>query len=444
MVSDLGLSKNTLYSIKVILIQPFPMVSLARKNLLEDLPRFIVAQAGIMFAVSLVTIQTGVLNGFTRSASLLIDKSNADIWVASKDMVHLELTLPLTASQVIKAQQVTGVERAEALIVRKAILRLPTGKINLVTLIGCDPNGQLFAPWNITQGSVSSLRQPYTVIVDESKLHDLNLQQIGDVASIGSLPARLVGLTRGSQSIVMSDFLFTSLENANAYANSGQTSSLSCKSQSGSTDIQCTNTYLNADPTSSTPTQSSPTAPKKLAASDLITYVLIRAQPGQNLQALKQKLEAALPSTRAYTRAEIAFQAQAFWEKRTGIGFILGLGATVGVIVGVVIVGQILYSSVSDHLKEFGTLKAMGASDWIIYGVIVEQALWMAVLGYIPGMVICLGIGAWTLATQGIMILITPFTAIAVFGITVSMCVGSAIFAIQKVTRVDPAIVFKE
>lgn len=85
----------------------------------------------------------------------------------------------------------------------------------------------------------------------------------------------------------------------------------------------------------------------------------------------------------------------------------------------------------------------MGASDWKIYGVIVEQALWMAVLGYIPSMVLCQGLGAWTFATQGIIILITPGSAIAIFGITTLMCVGSAIFAIQRVTRVDPAIVFK-
>ena len=85
----------------------------------------------------------------------------------------------------------------------------------------------------------------------------------------------------------------------------------------------------------------------------------------------------------------------------------------------------------------------MGASDWVIYGVIVEQALWMAILGYFPSMLLCFGVGTWTYATQGIVILITPATALAVFGITVLMCVGSAIFAIQKVTRVDPAIVFK-
>ncbi|HEY9747861.1 MAG TPA: ABC transporter permease, partial [Allocoleopsis sp.] len=65
------------------------MASIARKNLFEDIPRFLVAQAGIMFAVSLVTIQTGILKGFTRSTTLLIDQSQADIWVASKDMVQI-------------------------------------------------------------------------------------------------------------------------------------------------------------------------------------------------------------------------------------------------------------------------------------------------------------------------------------------------------------------
>jgi putative ABC transport system permease protein len=85
----------------------------------------------------------------------------------------------------------------------------------------------------------------------------------------------------------------------------------------------------------------------------------------------------------------------------------------------------------------------MGASDWVMYGTIVEQALWMAILGYIPGLALGLGVSAWTYASQGISILITPTTAIAVLVITVVMCVGSAIFAIQKVTRLDPAIVFK-
>jgi putative ABC transport system permease protein len=412
------------------------VVSLARKNLLEDIPRFLVAQAGIMFAVSLVTIQTGIFNGFTRSTTQLIRNSDADLWVASESLVHIELTLPIPLTDLIQAQQVVGVERAEALIIRGGVWRHSLGEITPVRVIGFNPQGQLFAPRNIIQGSLSALEQPYTAIVDTTNLNSLNVRGIGDVAEVSSLPAKVVGLTQGNRSIASNSFMFTSLESANAYANSGQTANLSCKLQSGSTDLQCTNTYVNKS-------QSSTPAPKKLAASDLITYVLIKAKPGEDLQVLKQKLEAALPNTRAYTRAELAEKTQTFWQRRTGIGFLLGLGAAVGIIVGVIIVAQILYSSVSDHLKEFGTLKAMGASDWVLYGVIVEQALWMAILGYLPGIVLCFGVGAWTFATQGILILITPATAIAVFGITILMCVGSAIFAIQKVTRLDPAIVFK-
>ncbi len=411
------------------------MVSLARKNLLEDVPRFLVAQAGIMFAVSLVTIQTGIFSGFTRSTTQLINNSDADIWVASESLVHVDLTLPIPVTKLIVAQQVPGVARAEALIVRGGIWQHSIDEITPVRIIGFDPKGQLFAPRNIIQGSLRALEQPYTVMVDTTNFSSLNINRIGETAEVSSLPVKVAGLTQGNRSIASNPFMFTSLENANAYATSGQTTSLSCKTQAGSEEINCTNIVE--------PDQTTTATPKKLVASDLITYVLIAAKPGEDLQALKQKLEIALPNTRAYTRQELARKTQNFWQSRTGIGFLLGLGAAVGVIVGVIIVAQILYSSVSDHLQEFGTLKAMGASDWVIYGVIVEQALWMAILGYLPGMLLCFGVGAWAFATQGIMILITPVTAIAVFGLTVLMCVGSAIFAIQKVTKLDPAIVFK-
>lgn len=418
------------------------MASIARKNLFEDIPRFLVAQAGIMFAVSLVTIQTGILKGFTRSTTLLIDQSQADIWVASKDMVQIELTLPLSVDQLRVAQQIPGVGRAEALIFRSALWRNSQDEIAPVRVVGFDPQGQLFSPQTIVQGSLSNLKQPYSVIVDETNTDSLKLTQPNAQGAIGPLPAQLVGLTKGTQSMVSSSFLFTSLENANAYVNSPVSSTLQCRSQTGSDEVQCTNTYETAPLDSGAP-NSSPARPRRLNLGDPINYILIRAQPNQDLEALKKRLETVLPNTHAYTKAEMAEKTRNYWQRRTGIGFVLGLGAAVGIIVGVVIVGQILYSSVSDHLREFGTLKAMGASDWVIYSVIVEQALWMAVLGYLPSLVLCFGVGAWTSATQGILILITPATAVGIFGITVVMCVSSALFAIQKVTRVDPAIVFK-
>ncbi|MEO1148355.1 MAG: ABC transporter permease, partial [Cyanobacteria bacterium J06638_22] len=80
---------------------------------------------------------------------------------------------------------------------------------------------------------------------------------------------------------------------------------------------------------------------------------------------------------------------------------------------------------------------------WMIYRIIIEQAMWMAVLGYVPSVALCWAVGLWTLSAQGIAILITPVSAAGVLGITVLMCVGSAIIAIQRVTHVDPAVVFK-
>ncbi|HEY9654976.1 MAG TPA: FtsX-like permease family protein [Crinalium sp.] len=414
------------------------MASIARKNLFEDIPRFLVAQAGIMFAVSLVTIQIGILHGFTRSTGLLIDQSSADLWVASEDMVHLEVTSPLPLEQLVKVRSAEGVQRAEALMIRAALWRAADRTIAPIRLYGFDPNGQLFANWKLTQGAITALNTPYTMVIDKAQLMALNLKQVGDGGSIGSLPATVVGLATDTQSMASSATAFTSLETANAFSTSGLSSTANIRIQNG--EVEVLNNVETAPARSST---KPPPLPRKLSLSDSITFILVKAEPNQDVQALRQRLDAALPGIRTLTKAEMAQQTRDYWEKRTGVGFILGLGATVGFVVGMVVVSQILYSSVADHIKEYGTLKAMGASDWIIYRVITEQALWMAVLGYLPSMALCIGLGTWTMTAKGIMILISPVTAAGVFCITVVMCVGSAMFAIQKVTRVDPAIVFK-
>jgi putative ABC transport system permease protein len=396
------------------------MVSIARKNLFQDLPRFIVAQAGILFAVGLVTIQTGLLNGFTRSSSLLIKSAKADIWLASKDIRHLDFTLPIPYERLKQAREVKGVDLAEALITQGSVWRygsdgaVTSTAIAPIRVIGFDPNGQLFQPVSIVQGKLSALTQPYTLMIDQADLKSLAVKQLGNTGEIGAYKPKVVGLTKGIRSIVSSPFVFTSLPNATAYI-----------------------TSPIVKPKASPP---KPPAPND---GDRITYVLIRAKPGENLEQLKQRLEADVPDVRALTQAELTTLTQDYWRKSTGVGFILGLGAAVGVVVGIVVVGQILYSSVTDHLREFGTLKAMGSSDWFIYKIILEQALWMAVLGYLPGMGLVLLVGSWTQKAQAVQILVGPMTAGGVFGLTVLMCCGAAIFAIQKVTRLDPAMVFK-
>jgi putative ABC transport system permease protein len=411
-------------------------VSIARKNLLEDIPRFLVAQAGIMFAVSLVTIQTGILQGFTRSTVQLIEGSKADFWVASEKMVHFELTEPLSYSQVNEVKQIPGVETAEPLMMSGARWRPPQGDSSPAQIIGFDLAGKLFQPGQIIQGSKEKLKQPLTVMADEIRLRSLEVPGVNTTAQLSSLPARLVALTQDTQSIVSSTFLFASLENANTYINSSFSSEIECKlGKNGQVD--CTTVYHKL-PQSATVDKMI----KPMSLTTPINYILVKAKPGQNLQQLQKTIETALPGTRAYTQTAMAEKTGNYWQQRTGIGLALDLGAVVGVVVGMVVVTQILYASVSEHIKEFGTLKAMGASNRVVYSIVMEQSLWMAFLGYVPGMALCWSVSLWA-ATKGIIILITPVSAIGVLGIVIVMCLTSGFFAVQKVINVDPAIVFK-
>jgi putative ABC transport system permease protein len=415
------------------------MVSIARKNLLEDLPRFLVAQAGIMFAVSLVTIQTGILNGFTRSTVLLIDRSKADIWLTSDRMVQFEYTEPLTFSQLEEAKKVEGVERAEGLTSTTSRWYPTSSKeSSSIRILGFDPNGQLFQPGDISQGDIKALSEPFSIMIEGSRLDELSVNALGQTGKIGSLPARVEAITKNTQSLVSSPFVFTSLENVNTYMSAGFTSRVNCQvNQSGQFD--CTTNYERSTAENN---QSQMPALRQISLTDPVTYILIKAKPGQDIEALKKQLQQKISGTTAYTKIEMSQKTRDYWKVRTGVGVILGIGAVVGVIVGMVVVSQILYASVSEHIKEFGTLKAIGASDKVLYGVIVEQSIWMAVLGYIPGMLLCLGLSA-AVAGQGIIILITPGAAVGVFGVIVAMCIGSGFLAIRKVTRIDPAIVFK-
>jgi putative ABC transport system permease protein len=139
--------------------------------------------------------------------------------------------------------------------------------------------------------------------------------------------------------------------------------------------------------------------------------------------------------------AEFRERSRSFWLFGTGAGAALFAGALLGVIVGTVIVAQTLYSSTKDHINEFATLRAIGSSRGYIYKVIIWQAMLNAVIGF--GLAALVG---WAVvkatATSALPIVITPELGVSLFLLTIVMCVVSAIAAIMKVTRIDPAQVF--
>jgi putative ABC transport system permease protein len=172
-------------------------------------------------------------------------------------------------------------------------------------------------------------------------------------------------------------------------------------------------------------------------ANDLLVKLNANADRDKVVEAIRGQVG----NAEVLTTAEFKSRSHSFWLFATGAGAALLAGALLGVIVGTVIVAQTLYSSTKDHLNEFATLRAMGSSNAYIYHVIVYQALINAVIGF----ALAYGIGALVVqvtAKSALPIVITPWLVAALFALTVLMCVTSAIGAIIRVIRIDPATVF--
>jgi putative ABC transport system permease protein len=168
---------------------------------------------------------------------------------------------------------------------------------------------------------------------------------------------------------------------------------------------------------------------------------LVRVAQGADVGDVRARLTSTLSGVDVLTPAEFRDRSRAFWLFGTGAGAALFAGALLGAVVGTVIVAQTLYSSTKDHLNEFATLRAIGSSRRYIYKVIICQALLSAVIGFSLAALVGALVVHLT-AASALPIVITPTLSVSLFLLTVVMCVISAIAAIMKVTRIDPAVVF--
>lgn len=373
------------------------MVSLARRNLFHDKIRLAVTLTGVIFAVVLIAIQIGMFIGFTTITSNVIDNSQVDIWIASKDVQHVEVGVPFAESKLYQVLATPGVASAEKYIVQFGYWRRPDGAAETALIVGFNPETGVGGPWNVTAGSVADLKLDDTIMVDELYRQKLGVTHVGQVLEIRGKRARVVGFTRGIRTFTTAPTVFTNFKNALNYE------------------------HLREDQT---------------------YYLLVKAAPGVEVQALKQQLAARVPDVDVYTTSEWSRKNQLYWVFGTGAGVSVLIAAVLGLVVGIVVVAQTIYAATIDHLREFGTLKAMGASNGYIYRVIIKQAVISAVIGYVVGMAISLTV--IHLARDGAAALILPWeVAIALFGLTLLMCVSASIVSINKVTRIDPAMVFK-
>ena len=170
---------------------------------------------------------------------------------------------------------------------------------------------------------------------------------------------------------------------------------------------------------------------------------LIQLKPNTDVQAFQQKLQAYLPKdVKLLSKQELVDFEKHYWQSSTAIGFIFNLGVFLGILVGVVVVYQILYTNVSEHLSEYATLKAMGYKHNYLLSIVLQQALLISILGYIPGFIF--SVIQYQFAKQSTLLPIgmTVERAVFVLTLTVVMCFVSGTVAVRKLKAADPADIF--
>lgn len=373
------------------------MPPLARRNLFHDKIRLIVTLTGIVFAVVLIVVELGLFVGFTVTTSGLVDHSGADLWVTSQHVPYVELGVPFSERKLYQVRAVPGVADAQKLVVRWTQWKQPNGREESVQIVGVNPDDPLPRPWNLVEGDVEDLKKPDAVIMDEIYKQKLGVSRVGELFEIGGRRARVVGFTHGIRSFTTSPYVFTTFKRAQEYAK---------------------------------------------IPDDQTIFILVKVGRGADLAQVRQRILDNVKDVEVFRSAEFSRMTQIYWMFTTGAGVAVLLAAVLGLIVGFVVVAQTIYATTMDHLREYGTLKAMGAANSYVYRVIIKQAAMSAVIGYVLGMIVSVFV---VHASQegGAAILLPWPMAVGMFFLTLVMCIGAAMVSVTKITRLDPAMVFK-
>jgi putative ABC transport system permease protein len=370
--------------------------TLAARNLFHDRLRFVATVVGIVFSMVLVTVQMGLYLGFGRMVTTMIDHAGADLWIMPAGTRCFEDPSVLDDSKRFRALSIKGVAQAASVVIGFAQWRMPGGGTTPVFIVGSDLRSGGLPPWNLVAGSIDALEIPGAVAVDRTYFDRLGITGLGASAEIRDQKVEVRALTKGIRSFTTTPYVFAPLVRARAYTG---------------------------------------------ISSNKATYILVRIAAGTDVETVRSRLRANITDVDVLTPAEFRDRSRTFWLFGTGAGAALFAGALLGIIVGTVIVAQTLYSSTKDHLNEFATLRAIGSSGRYIHKVIIWQALLSAVIGF------CIAAGIGLIIVEktsetALPIMMTPGLTLALFALTVVMCVLSAIGAIVKVMRIDPAMVF--
>jgi len=377
------------------------MARLGWKNLLHDKVRALTAVAGVTVSVVLLVLQLGLLEGAFRASSGVIDNSKADVWIVAPNSSTFDFGDAIPERRFYQALGAHGVERAERMALAYGKWKTPEGRQHTVLLVGIEPDARLSGPWGMAEGDVSALRQEGGIIIDERERVRFGAPGRpllrGDEVEINFRAYRVVGFSRGVGTFTTVPYVFTSLAGARKIADFGP---------------------------------------------GYVSYVLAKGAAGVPPADLARRLRA-LPDVEALTALKFRDRTRDYWIFGTGMGLGVLVTACLGLVVGMVIVGQTLYTMTVEKRREYGTLKALGYSAGDLANAVLVQASALGVAGYALGMAVALAVLRYV-EVNGVAIHISPELAAGSFGLTLLLCALASISSIARIAGMEPAAVFRQ
>ncbi len=368
---------------------PFSLVLIGRER-----GRYLPAILAVAFCAQLNILQWGVLLGTLSVLSMPIDRSRADVWVASRDVLSLELGHPIPEAWEARVASQPEAERTETYLFSFGYWHKPTGGSEVCCVIGAQLGEKaLGALADLTPDMRTRLTEPGAVVVDASELDRLGIHGIGDAAEVYGHRVSVVGLLHGFKS-VGGPYVFCSLRTARMIL------------------------------------------PLFQEKPHDTMYLLARCRDAEAARQLVERLRQ-YPDLSAFTRAEFSVHTRWYWLTQTNAG--LGMGCTAGlaVLVGLVVTSQTLYAATAASLREYAVLRALGIPRWRMGAMVLAQSFWVGLFGVALAVPVIFTLAACA-NFAGARVLLPVWLFAGGNALTMAMALLSGLAALRSLRLVEP------
>ena len=372
----------------------------ALRMLFGDRAKYLMLLCGLTFAVMLIVQQGSIFWGLMMWSQSSISNINVPIWVTDPGIGQVDEVKPIAATAVDRVRSVPGVEWAVPLYKGVLRARLSNGDYHQITLTGLDAPTLIGRPAELLEGRFEDILEPDAVVLDQwavERMGGPSVIGIGTLFELNDKLARVVAIAKTQKSFTNIPVVYTTYDRAIRYV------------------------------------------PRERRS---LSYVLAKAKDGASVAEVTARIHEQT-GLGAFSAEDFGWKTINWVLKNTGIGINFGTTIALGFVVGMAIAGQTFYLFTVENLKQFGALKAMGASTFTLARMILLQAFTVGLTGYGVGIGLATAFGFLSASGGGLPFVETWQLLVLVLVALLSICTLSAVISISKLARLEPAIVFR-